>query len=65
MTSRLKGGAIFLHVPKTGGTWVYAALERCGLLDPVQPCYHVHADMVRVMNRARFGHDREIGRAHV
>ncbi len=28
----LKSGAVFLHIPKTGGNWVTAVLRECGLV---------------------------------
>ena len=46
MAVRLKNGAIFLHVPKTGGSWVTRVLSECGLVD--REFSHIHADMVRV-----------------
>lgn len=43
MTSKILGNAIFLHVPKTGGTWIYDVLHKLGL---VQGTFsHEHADM--------------------
>jgi len=50
MAIKLKGGAIFLHVPKTGGTWVEKVLKQLGLAE----CSigHKHADL----NRAIFPH---------
>ncbi len=29
----LKGGAVFLHIPKTGGNWVTKVLEECNLIE--------------------------------
>ena len=33
MALRLKGGAVFLHVPKTGGYWVNGVLREFGLVE--------------------------------
>lgn len=33
MTCELKGGGTFLHVPKTGGTWVYDVLKAAGIAE--------------------------------
>lgn len=43
----LKGGAVFLHVPKTGGTWVTSILEQCGLVEGTVG--HKHADVDRLL----------------
>lgn len=32
MTCELIGGAVFLHIPKTGGSWVYQTLRELGLV---------------------------------
>jgi hypothetical protein len=42
MTCFLSNGAIFHHIPKTGGTWVFSALQALNLVS--RPCGHVHAD---------------------
>ena len=47
MAVLLKNGAVFLHVPKTGGSWVTRVLKECGLVD--REFSHIHADMVRVL----------------
>lgn len=60
MALLLKCGAIFLHVPKTGGSWVRDTLMDCDLLAEEQPAFHVHADMMRVMNKSLFGPDRQL-----
>ena len=39
----LKNGAVFLHVPKTGGNWITAILEDLGLVD--RSIAHKHADI--------------------
>lgn len=43
----LKGGAVFLHIPKTGGNWVTAVLRECGLVQA--HLGHKHADMSRLL----------------
>lgn len=50
MALLLKGGAIFLHVPKTGGRWVTQVLEASGLV--VSKIGHMHADAERVLSPA-------------
>jgi len=47
----LKCGAVFLHIPKTGGSWVEKALKAIGQTERL--LYHRHADMTRVMNYAK------------
>jgi len=43
----LKGGAVFLHIPKTGGTWVASVLKECGLVEG--SLGHMHAGLERLM----------------
>ncbi len=45
MAVMLNCGAIFLHVPKTGGSWVTQVLREQGLVR--KEFSHIHADMVR------------------
>lgn len=47
MALLLHNGSVFLHIPKTGGTWVTRALERLGLVRA--EFGHMHADMDRVL----------------
>jgi len=47
----LKCGAVFLHIPKTGGSWVEKALKAIGQTQRL--LYHRHTDMTRVMNYAK------------
>lgn len=47
MTLLLKGGAVFLHVPKTGGLWVTEVLEGLGLVE--RSFAHIHADAERAL----------------
>ena len=51
MALKLINDAEFLHIPKTGGTWVKAALRECRLLD--KSFGHKHADFDRVLNRGK------------
>ncbi|MDH3648120.1 MAG: sulfotransferase family protein [Saprospiraceae bacterium] len=46
MALLLKNGAIFLHVPKTGGSWVTKVLEEQGLVK--RRICHIHADLDRI-----------------
>lgn len=56
----LKGGAVFLHVPKTGGNWVTAALRDAGLVSG--SLGHKHATMDRLL--APMNHHKSSLRAH-
>jgi hypothetical protein len=46
MAVMLNCGAVFLHIPKTGGSWVTDILRSQGLVR--KEFTHIHADMVRV-----------------
>ncbi len=46
MAIMLNCGAVFLHVPKTGGSWVTQVLQEQGLVR--KEFSHIHADLVRV-----------------
>jgi len=48
MAVLLKPGAVFLHIPKTGGSWVETALKRAGLFR--FRVGHKHADLPHVLN---------------
>lgn len=48
MPLQLKSGAIFLHVPKTGGQWVHHVLQEQGLIH--RQFGYAHADL----NRSRY-----------
>lgn len=48
----LKGGAVFLHIPKTGGSWVTRILEEFDLIEG--RIGHKHADADRVLNAYRY-----------
>jgi len=52
MATLLKGGALFLHIPKTGGSWVRHILRRQGLVKMEWP--HPHPDFDRVINLPRY-----------
>lgn len=52
MAVLLKNGAVFLHVPKTGGTWVTRVLYDLELVE--QEFGHQHADMIRVLHADKF-----------
>jgi hypothetical protein len=51
MAVMLKCGAIFLHIPKTGGSWVTDVLADQGLIK--KQIGHIHADLVRILYYAR------------
>lgn len=48
MAILLKNGAVFLHIPKTGGKWVIAALKEIDLIK--FNFSHNHSDMERTVN---------------
>src|SRR5690349_19299268 len=48
MALLLKGGAVFLHIPKTGGRWVGKVLTAAGLVE--SNLGHMHADAERVLS---------------
>lgn len=50
----LKNGAVFLHIPKTGGNWVTKALHENGLIKGVIPG-RKHLDVDRVLARLSHG----------
>jgi hypothetical protein len=52
MAFQLKCGAIFLHIPKTGGTWVKKALRDQGLIE--KELNHEHSDFFRAMYPTRY-----------
>lgn len=75
MAIRLRGGAEFLHIPKTGGSWVETVLDQNGLID--RYLGHKHAtydanllgatltgrDQVRRAAKTVFGRLVRLGRA--
>lgn len=52
MALLLKCGAVFLHIPKTGGSWVTHVLNKCNLVE--RAFGHKHADMDRVLYHPNF-----------
>jgi len=62
MAVLLKGGAVFLHIPKTGGSWVHHVLKQTGL--SVGSFDHKHADFDRILtNRWELGARQVLRRA--
>lgn len=47
MALLLKCGAVFLHIPKTGGSWVTEVLEEQGLIQ--RHICHIHSDLHQVL----------------
>lgn len=47
MTIKISGGAVFLHIPKTGGSWVERVLTELGLV--IEKSGHEHADFDRIL----------------
>lgn len=47
MAVTLKNKAVFLHIPKTGGTWVTSVLKRLGLKQKYLP--HKHLDLLHFL----------------
>jgi hypothetical protein len=45
MALYLKNGAVFLHIPKTGGNWVSACLKELDLLEEKKSSWGKHADI--------------------
>lgn len=59
MAVKLKCGAIFLHIPKTGGLWVEKVLQQLDLVD-MHIGHSQHADFDRTLNYERFFSGRHI-----
>lgn len=51
MALMLKNGAVFVHIPKTGGMWVTDVLTKCGLVK--YRFSQKHADMERILHCGR------------
>src|SRR5271155_1758232 len=60
MTVVLKNGAVFLHIPKTGGSWIWEVLNAYGLI--LGPLGHEHADWDRSFWNDRFQRDGKVFR---
>ena len=57
MGFRLTNGAVFLHIPKTGGSFVQQALREQGLIESYLA--DMHHDMDRMLYQERFGAGRD------
>ena len=51
MATLVRGGFLFMHIPKTGGSWVRHVLRQQELVKMEWP--HPHPDMTRVLNTPR------------
>jgi hypothetical protein len=60
MSLLLRNGAVFLHVPKTGGTWTTRLLERLGLVQTAIGA--PHGDYERLFWYDRFHRDAKVFR---
>ncbi len=60
MTILLKNGAVFLHIPKTGGIWVHTVLEALDLIQA--PLGHEHSDLEHAFWNDRFHRDAKVFR---
>ena len=60
MALLLKNNAVFLHVPKTGGTWVAGLLQHLGLVKT--PVGGPHTDFERLFWYDRFHRDEKVFR---
>ena len=60
MALLLKSGAVFLHIPKTGGTWIEDLLEELDLVET--PLGHAHCTFDRAFWHDRFHHDDKVFR---
>ena len=58
MTVLLKNDAVFLHIPKTGGSWIYHVLQKLDLIRV--PLGHEHADLDRAQWHDRFHGDAKV-----
>lgn len=58
MTCLLKNNAVFLHIPKTGGTWVWTVLNALGLVRA--RLGHEHADLMHAAWHDRFCSDAKL-----
>jgi hypothetical protein len=60
MAFLLKNGAVFLHIPKTGGTWIKHVLEKLDLIQA--PLGHQHSDWDRSFWHDKLHHDLKVTR---
>jgi hypothetical protein len=60
MAFLLKNGAVFLHVPKTGGTWIKHVLQQLDLLEA--PLGHQHSDWERAFWHDKLHKDLKVAR---
>jgi hypothetical protein len=60
MALLLKNDSVFLHIPKTGGTWVRAILKEFDLVKG--PLGHGHSDFERAYWHAKLHHDLKVVR---
>ena len=60
MTVLLKNNAVFLHIPKTGGSWIYHVLETFKLVQA--RLGHEHADYEHALWHDRFHRDGKVVR---
>jgi hypothetical protein len=60
MALLLKNNAVFLHIPKTGGTWVRNVLKEFDLVQG--PLGHGHSDFERAYWHAKLHHDLKVVR---
>ena len=58
MTILLTNGAVFLHIPKTGGIYIHAVLDALGLVKA--PLGHEHADFDRAFWNDRYHCDAKV-----
>jgi len=54
MALLLRNGAVFLHIPKTGGNWVRGVLEKLDFIEG--EIGHKHLDVDRVLFEPYFTH---------
>ena len=60
MALLLKNGAVFLHVPKTGGTWIRQVLQELDLVEG--PLGHGHNDFERAYWHDKLHHNLQVVR---
>ena len=60
MAFLLKNGAVFLHIPKTGGTWIKHVLEDLDLIEA--PLGHQHSDWDRAFWHDKLHRDLKVAR---